>query len=193
MKSFATGLAAIAITASAQSYYGMPQQSYGTPQQSYGMFQQSYGGYPSQNMGGQPAANPYAAFFPSATPAAPGTQQWYSPTQQYSPPYKKFVPAILDAPVFGVANFTDLDFKVEFAQVSGSKTAVKIDIGAGAIGSEVTIGFRIGTLGVCSETLEFDEFNPMKEIDAYGKANPYQDPKTGRIPDIKSFTDGSFE
>jgi len=52
MKSFATGLAAIAITASAQSYYGMPQQSYGTPQQSYGMFQQSYGGYPSQNMGG---------------------------------------------------------------------------------------------------------------------------------------------
>jgi hypothetical protein len=33
----------------------------------------------------------------------------------------------------------------------------------------------------------------MKEVDAYGKPNPYQDPKTGRIPDIILFEDGSFD
>ena len=52
---------------------------------------------------------------------------WYSPTQQYSPPFKKFVPATMDAPVFAIANGFVPGLKIEFAQVPGHKTAVRIE------------------------------------------------------------------
>lgn len=32
----------------------------------------------------------------------------------------------------------------------------------------------------------------MKEIDAYGKPNPFQNPSIGRIPDVKILSDGTY-
>ena len=32
----------------------------------------------------------------------------------------------------------------------------------------------------------------MKEVDAYGKVNPFQNPSIGRIPDVKILSDGSY-
>ena len=49
------------------------------------------------------------------TPPSEDKTGWYSPTQQYSPPYKKFVPNIMDAPVFAIANGFVPGLKIEFA------------------------------------------------------------------------------
>ena len=47
---------------------------------------------------------------------------------------------------------------------------------------------------MCAEVTpeDFKEFNPMKEVDAYGKVNPFQNPSIGRIPDVKILSDGSY-
>lgn len=82
----------------------------------------------------------------------------------------------MDAPVFAqakgafVATSVEGELKVEFAQVSDNKTAVKYEYTSNA--SNTNFNFKLGKLGICDPSL-FEEFNPMREIDAYGKANPF--------------------
>ena len=47
---------------------------------------------------------------------------------------------------------------------------------------------------ILDQTLLGEEYNPLKEIDKYGRQNPYQDPTRGRIDDIvvAEDTNGDF-
>ena len=53
---------------------------------------------------------------------------------------------------------------------------------------------RVRTYGYLGEEClgSGDEFNPMLEVNKYGWANPHQDPKRGRVDDIKSDADGKL-
>ena len=99
----------------------------------------------------------------------------------------------MDAPVFALAKSgsqeVEYDLKVEFAQISGYKTAVKYEYTGND--SNMKFNLKFGKLGICDQDL-FEEFNPMKEVDAYGKANPFQDPAIGRVPGFTTFDDGSY-
>ena len=80
----------------------------------------------------------------------------------------------MDAPVFALAKGgspqVGYDLKVEFAQISGYKTAVKYEYTSNA--PNMKFNLKFGKLGLCG--LEFfEEFNPMKEVDHYGKVNPF--------------------
>ena len=59
----------------------------------------------------------------------------------------------MDAPVFALAKggppSLEYDLKIEFAQVSGNKTAVKYEYTSNA--PNMKFNFKLGTLGICDE------------------------------------------
>jgi len=123
------------------------------------------------------------------------TTGWYSPYQQYSPIQIKYVP-VAKEPVFSIfelmpttaAAGPTIDSTIQIAQLPGKPAIVQQklnDITSAALSATQTFKIRINTLGKlgvdCADVGE--EFNPMTEKDKYGRANPFQDPKRGRIDD----------
>ena len=92
---------------------------------------------------------------------------WYSKTQQYSPNLLQYK-VLVTAPVYAICSPDD-DVQFLFSQKKGGKIHVKIHMANGPASTE--LAFRFGSLGRCD--IEGSEFNPLREVDKKGKANPY--------------------
>jgi hypothetical protein len=80
---------------------------------------------------------------------------------------------------------------VRFVQFPQNPIQAKIDLTG--LDTETEYRIVINELGVkgdqCSEVGH--EYNPLKEIDAYGRPNPHQDPSRGTLDNVTSDADGN--
>ena len=116
---------------------------------------------------------------------------WYSPYQQFSPAQIQYVPTVTHA-TFARCAFSGGSI-VLLGQLKGKAPVVKYDL-TGLAGSQTAGTDLIGTYyqiaitefgttgGSCTRVGE--EYNPLKEVDKYGRENPFQDPMRGRLPPI---------
>ena len=153
--------------------------------------------------GAAPEYNPWTGEYTYAEePASSGEgdkADWYSPYQQFSPPYIQYQAATLHETTYTMCDFqTASDENTEagtarFVQFQGYPVQAKISLSGLDTETEYKIVINeLGVLGdMCAEVGL--EYNPLKEIDAYGRQNPFQDPSRGRIDAVVSGVDGTAE
>ena len=157
------------------------------------------------------AAPAYSHAAPAAPTVVPDTQydgSWWTPNLQYSPPLIKYevaagIPkeglyaicplATVDASVAGTFAAGDVTGDLLFSQLPHQTVKVSASLtqeAAGVPGAELM--FRILKTGDVSIAMEdgncplfadIEEFNNLKEVKG-GIANPYADPKRGRIDTV---------
>ena len=92
---------------------------------------------------------------------------WYSNDQQYSPNMIQYK-SLVKSTAYAICHIND-DVQLLFSQKKGSKTRVRVHVANGPPSADLV--FRINSLGRCD--MESSEFNPLKEIDNKGRANPF--------------------
>mmetsp|Transcript_6649 Transcript_6649/g.7941 ORF Transcript_6649/g.7941 Transcript_6649/m.7941 type:complete len:124 (-) Transcript_6649:784-1155(-) len=101
---------------------------------------------------------------------------WYSPTQQYSNPRIAFVPGPSKDIEYSICSIASAGegATIEFAQVPGKSSTAKISITGGT--NSATYNFELHKEGDISGTScpnVGEIFNPLKEFNKYGHANPF--------------------
>ena len=113
---------------------------------------------------------------------------WYSPYQQFSPAQIQYTPTVTHA-TFARCVFSD-DGVVLIGQLKGKAPVVKYDLinlsmtTAGSDLDGTYYQIAITEFGARDCAQQGEEFNPLNEVDKYGRENPYQDPQRGRLPPI---------
>ena len=136
-----------------------------------------------------PHTNPFAT--PATPPAAaPAVSKvgWFNQYQQYSTPWRQYVPHYNPSAV--MTNCALDSGNVLIAQLTKQAPMVKAEL----MGLEADTGYKLfvrefGNIG--SECADGgNEFNPLKEL-KYGVENPYSDKTRGRITGITTDASGA--
>ena len=110
---------------------------------------------------------------------------WYSPYQQYSPPQIRYKPAVSCA-IFATCTFSDNlgtqddgNDNIQFAQLPGKAIVYKRTFCNIADSDNITdpeeesVDVTLREYGYTDVENAGDEYNPLKEVDKYGRQNPY--------------------
>jgi len=142
------------------------------------------------------AVDPWSNAGTSTT--TPDTTGWWSATQQYSPPVIKYVPEHAAKTIYAVCQISETD-SIQLAQAPGRAVMARINLGtAPLLLPSGDYRFQVHEYGnsygnddlsidTCSNI--GDEYNPLREVNKAGTANPYQDPHRGRLDTVT--TDGT--
>lgn len=179
MFKFGTALSLVAHVSLAQNW-GYPAGGYGA----YGGYS-GYGGYTAPaSYGSKSQAPSYNPWSPNSNKAPVDKTGWYSQWQQYSPNKSVYVAAWTEKPVYAICD-TGV-FKLQFAQFPGKTVTARLNTDNSLI-ADKTYRFRITEYTNDQETCaNGNEYRPLQEYDKRHKPNQYQDPKRGRIADVKT-------
>ena len=123
---------------------------------------------------------------------------WFNYYQKYSPPRIPYIPGTATETVYAQCNLSATSENVEAGTILLAQNAfqpmyLKYDLTG--LDTEAQYNIRInvaGTLGEdCANVVA--EYNPLEEVDSWGRPNPTQDPQRGRITPVTSNGDGELD